>query len=108
MEIIMNRKDEPQNIIKGLCERFDDFDEWEPMCSEARERFRNEIAPRTKQLVHSLVVKGDLDAARALVELFEHFQYFVQVNGPAWVREDPNDGLLQRADLDEDEQRWHP
>jgi hypothetical protein len=103
---MMKQVDEPQKIIEILCYYFDQFDEWEPMCSQAREIFRNEIVPKAKQFVHSLLGKGDLDAARNFVELFKRIHGFVMVNGPAWVREDPHDGLLQRMDLEEDEQRW--
>ena len=42
---MINRKDEPQNIIESLFERFELFDSEEPMCSEAREVFRDEIVP---------------------------------------------------------------
>jgi hypothetical protein len=103
---MVNREDGPQNIIERLSEGFDHFDDEEPMCSEAREFFRNEIVPRAKRLLQGLEGKGDLDAARALVELCESFCGFVMLNGPAggvshrW--------LLQRADLDEDAQRWRP
>ena len=78
------------------------------MRGEAREVLRDEIVPRTKQLLHRLLGNGDLVAARALVGLFDTVRYFVAVNGPAWVRDDPDDGLLQRADLGEDEQHWRP
>ena len=105
---MVNRRDEPQDIIESLCESFDRFDEEEPMCSEARELFRKEIVPRAKQLLHRLLGKGDLYDARAVVELFEVIRYFVEVNGPASLSDEPSDGLLQRVDLDEDEQRWRP
>jgi hypothetical protein len=105
---MMNRLDEPQNITRSLYETFDSFDEVEPMCSGARGLFRNEIVPQAKQLLQHLLDKGDLDAARALDGLFDTIKYFVAVNGPAWVRDNPDDGLLQRADLEEDEQRWRP
>ena len=103
-----NRLDEPQTIAGILCETFDSFDEYEPMCSQSRGLFRNEIVPRAKQLLQRLLDKGDLDAARALAELFDTIKDFVAVNGPAWERFDPDDGLLQRRDLKEDEQRWRP
>ena len=105
---MMKLLNEPQNIIESLCETFDRFDDEEPMCSEARGLFRNEIVPRAKQLFRRLLDKGDLDAARGLVELFETIKYFVVVNGPASYSEEPSDGLLQRRDLNEDEQRWRP
>ena len=81
-----NRLDEPQNTVRILCETFDRFDEEEPMCSQARGLFRDEIVPRAKQLLQRLLDKGDLDAARALAELFGTIKDFVAVNGPAWVR----------------------
>ena len=98
--------EEPHNIVESLSESFDRFDDEEPMCSEARELFRNEIVPRAKRLLQGLVGKGDPDAAHALVELCESFRGFVMLNGPASGLSDR--WLLQRADLDEGEQRWRP
>jgi hypothetical protein len=95
-------------MMGELCDLLDEIDEWEPMCGEARGIFRNQIVPLAKQLLQRLLDKGDLDAARALAGLFDTIKYFVAVNGPAWVRDDPDDGLLQRADLEEDEQRRRP
>jgi hypothetical protein len=106
-EIMMKPLDMPE-IIETLCEIFDCFDEEEPMCSEARGLLRNEIVPQAKRLVRGLVDKGDLDAARGLVEMFETIRYFVVVNGPASTSDEPKDGLWQRYDLDEDEQKWRP
>jgi hypothetical protein len=103
---MVDRLGEPQNIIESLSEGLDHFDDEEPMCSEARELFRNEIVPRAKRLLQGLEGKGDLDAARALVELCESFCGFVMLNGPASGVSDRR--LLQRADLDEDGQRWQP
>ena len=102
---MVKRPDESQNIMESLSESFDRFDDEEPMYSEARELYRNQIVPRTKQLMQGLVGNGDLDAARALVELFEAFRGFVMLNGPAGGA---SDALLQRWDLDEDEQGWRP
>jgi hypothetical protein len=106
-EIMMKPLDMPE-IIETLCEIFDCFDEEEPMCGEARGLLRNEIVPQAKRLVRGLVDKGDLDAARGLVEMFETIRYFVVVNGPASTSDEPKDGLWQRYDLDEDEQKWRP
>ena len=103
-----NLSDEPTKIIESLCENFDRFDEEEPMCSDARRMFRNESVPPAKRLVHDLISKGDLDGVRILADLFETIRYFVEVNGPARMSNDPNYLLLQRADLDEDEQQWRP
>jgi len=55
---VINRLDERQEIVTSLAASFDLFDAEEPMCSEARELFRNEIVPRAKQLVHGLVAKA--------------------------------------------------
>jgi hypothetical protein len=104
----VKRPSDSQNIVDSLCENFDHFDEEEPMCSEARRMFRNEIVPKAKQVVRDLISKDDLDAAHALVELFETIRYFVEVNGPANMSDDPNYFLVQRADLDEDDQKWRP
>ena len=102
----MNHREEPQNIIESLFEGLDHFDDEEPMRSEARELFRNEIVPQAKRLLQGLVGKGDLDTAHALAELCESFRGFVMLNGPASGLSDR--WLLQRADLDEVEQRWRP
>jgi hypothetical protein len=78
------------------------------MCGEARGIFRNQIVPLAEQLLESLIENGRLEDGRVLVEMFERVRYFVQVNGPASFSDVPNDGLLQRRDLNEDEQRWRP
>jgi hypothetical protein len=45
----VNHRQEPQNIVESLSESFDRFDDEEPMCSAARELFRNEIVPRATE-----------------------------------------------------------
>jgi hypothetical protein len=97
-----------KNLIKRLSETFDLFDDEEPMCSEARDVFRKEIVPMATQLLDGLTKNGDLDNARLLVEVFGHVRYFVEVNGPASLSNIPDDDLLQRCDLNEEEKLWRP
>jgi hypothetical protein len=104
----MNLTEKSQNTMRELCKSFDFFDDEEPMCSEAGDIFRNQIVPLAKQLLDGLIKKGDPGDGRVLVEVFERVRYFVQVNGPASYSDVPNDGLLRRRDLNEDEQRWRP
>jgi hypothetical protein len=104
----VSHRDEPQNMMGELCDLLDEIDEWKPMCGEARGIFRNQIVPLAEQLLESLIENGRLEDGRVLVEMFERVRYFVQVNGPASFSDVPNDGLLQRRDLNEDEQRWRP
>lgn len=104
----MNLREKPENMMRELCKSFDLFDDEEPMCKEARDIFRNQIVLRAKQLLESLTENGHLEDVRVLVEMFETIKYFVVVNGPASYSEEPSDGILQRRDLNEDEQRWRP
>ena len=100
--------EEAKNLIKRLSETFDLFDDEEPMCSEARGIFRKEIVPMAMQLLDGLTENGDLANARLLVNVFGRVRYFVEVNGPASFSDIPDDGLLQRCDLNEKEKLWRP
>jgi hypothetical protein len=105
---MMKCSDEPQNITNGLLESLNLFDASEPMCSGAREVFRNEIVPQVRQLLRRLLDKHDLDAARALVGLFDTIHYFAEANRPNRFSTRPDDEPFLRMDLDEDEQGWRP
>jgi hypothetical protein len=96
-------KERIESCLEQLLEALNSFDDEEPMSSEGREIFRNELVPRLSSTLNKAVQVQDYDTLEELVLLWGSFHGLFRCCGPAW----PHDELEQRADLEADEQQWN-